>query len=86
MELLQGMENKVELSDMLQKISMYHIIEINRNISLLARQFIHKYALSHNLKIPDALIGATAIAYNLPLYTYNIKDFRFLPDITLFQS
>ncbi len=85
MELVQGMGNKTELTDMLQKIAMYHIIEINNDISLHTRQFIREFALSHRLQIPDALIGATAIVYDLPLFTYNTKDFKFLPDIQLYN-
>ena len=86
MELLQGMGNKSELARMFKKISNYPIIEINNKISFMARQFIGKYALSHNLQIPDALIGATTTAYNLPLFTYNVKDFIFLPDVQLYKE
>jgi len=86
MELLQGMGNKKELARMFKKILDYPIIEINSRISFMARQFIGKYALSHNLQIPDALIGATTIAYNLPLFTYNIKDFMFLPEVQLYKK
>jgi len=49
MELLQGMGNKKELARMFKKILDYPIIEINSRISFMARQFIGKYALSHNL-------------------------------------
>lgn len=86
MELLQGMGNKSELFNMYKEIMKYHIIEINENTSLLSRHFIHKYSLSHSLQIPDALIGATAITNNLSLFTFNIKDFSFLPNIQLFQA
>ncbi len=37
------------------------------------------------LLIPDALIAATALEYNLPLFTSNISDFRFIPGINLWQ-
>jgi len=44
------------------------------------------YALSHKLTLPDALIAATAIAYKLDLYTLNIKDFRFISELRLYQT
>ena len=30
----------------------------------------------YNTKLPDAIIAATALAYNLKLITYNISDFK----------
>lgn len=85
MELLLGSENKEGLLSMKKKINKYSVIQINEIISERAAGYIEDYHLSHNLQIPDALIGATAVTYNLPLFTYNIKDFRFLPDIRLYN-
>lgn len=83
MELLQGMRNKTELTQIKKKIRYYDIVEINLEISKLATQFIERFNLSHGLQIPDAIIGATAVALQIPLYTYNTKDFKFLPGIVL---
>jgi predicted nucleic acid-binding protein len=84
MELLQGMGNKKELLQMKKKIKFYDVIHINENISAKAIEFIDAYKLSHGLQIPDAIIGATATIYQIPLYTYNTRDFDFLPDIILY--
>ena len=43
------------------------------------------YSLSHKLSLPDALIAATAIESNSELYTLNLKDFRFIPQLNLYQ-
>ena len=40
-----------------------------------------QFKLSHDLRIPDALIGVTG----LPLFTYNEKDFAFMPDLVLHE-
>ncbi|MEZ4593950.1 MAG: PIN domain-containing protein [Chloroflexota bacterium] len=59
-----------------------------RIIPKLANQFLQlmeTYSLSHKLSIPDALIAATALVHNLELFTLNIKDFRFIPGLTLFN-
>lgn len=85
MELLQGMGNKEELAKMKKKIKYYDIIQIDAEISAKAIEFVEIYKLSHGLQIPDAIIGATAVVYQLPLYTYNLKDFNFLPNINLYQ-
>jgi predicted nucleic acid-binding protein len=42
-----------------------------------ATNLIFKYAKSHNLTIPDALIAATAKS-NIPLFTLNLKDFKYI--------
>ena len=34
--------------------------------------------IDHTLHLADALIAATAQCHNLTLYTFNLKDFRFL--------
>jgi len=36
---------------------------------------------STSLKIPDAIIAATALDLELPLMTRNIKDFKKVPDL-----
>ena len=85
MELYQGMSNKRELQEMQKKIRYFDIIEIDTEVSKLATQLLGQFNLSHGLKIPDALIAASAIVYQIELFTYNIKDFQFIPDIRLYQ-
>ncbi|HRD82158.1 MAG TPA: type II toxin-antitoxin system VapC family toxin [Saprospiraceae bacterium] len=85
MELFQGMGNKKELAQMKKKIKFYDVIQIDEHISTKAIEFIETFRLSHGLQIPDAIIGATAIVYQIPLYTYNVRDFDFLPDVIFHQ-
>ncbi len=83
MELYQGMGNKAELAQMKKKLRFYDIVQVDSHISKVAIELIERFKLSHSLQIPDAIIGATAIVYNIPLYTYNIKDFNFMPKISI---
>lgn len=85
MELYQGMSNKIEMAQMKKKVKYYDVIEIDVLTSRLASNFIEKFKLSHGLQIPDAIIGATAVAHNIPLFTYNIRDFNFMPGIKLYE-
>jgi hypothetical protein len=85
MELYQGMTNKRELLVMKKNINSYTVIQINEETSKKAIELMDLYNLSHNLQIADALIGATAIVYELDFYTYNLKDFQFMPNIKLYQ-
>jgi predicted nucleic acid-binding protein len=43
-----------------------------------------RYSLSHKASIPVMLIAATAIANNIELYTLNTKDFKFIPELSLY--
>jgi predicted nucleic acid-binding protein len=83
MELYQGMGNKVELAQMKKRIRYYDVVEIDNVTSRLATTLIENFKLSHGLQIPDAIIGATAVIHQIPLFTYNIKDFNFIPGIVL---
>jgi predicted nucleic acid-binding protein len=84
MELLQGMGNKSELAQMKKKIKYYDIIHFDSHISQKSIELIEGFKLSHHLQIPDAIIGATAIVNEIELFTYNKKDFDFMPNITLY--
>lgn len=70
---------------MKKRIMYYDVLQVDSKISTLATEFIEKYSLSHGLKIPDAIIGASAVSYGIELFTYNLKDFRFLPNIGLIE-
>jgi len=83
MELYYGAHNKAELKKLEKFTSHFRIVHLDETISLKAVTLIHTYAKSHTLNIPDALIAATALVYRLPLMTYNIKDFHFIPDLEL---
>lgn len=84
-ELLYGARNKKELLSIRKDLNNISVLPIDTSISNLAVELVEKYALSHKLSLPDALIAATAIFYNIELYTLNIKDFKFLNDIMLFS-
>ena len=83
MELYQGMGNKTELAQMKKKIKYFDVIQFDDQVSEKSIELIAQFRLSHDLQIPDAIIGATAIVHQIPLFTYNLKDFRFMPDIIL---
>jgi predicted nucleic acid-binding protein len=83
MELYQGMGNKAELAQMKRKIRYYDVVDIDIATSKLAANLVENYKLSHNLQIPDSIIAATAVIHQIPFYTYNVKDFAFIPGIKL---
>jgi len=59
-----------------------NIIEINNEIINNTIEIRKRY----HLKLPDALIAATAIVNNLTLITHNIKDFEKVNSLQLIDS
>ena len=84
MELYRGMDNKGQLAQMIKRVKGYNILDFNEDVSVKAVELIQSFKLSHNLQIPDAIIGALRINYDIPLFTYNVKDFKFMPGLILY--
>ena len=84
MELYQGMRNKTELAQIKKKMKYFDVIDIDAETSKLATDLIENFKLSHGLLIPDAIIGATSVIHRIPLFTYNLKDFSFIPNLDLY--
>ena len=85
-ELLYGARNKKELQIIRKDLNKLQVLHINTEISLMAVGLIEKHTLSHKLSLPDALIASTAIYHNVELYTLNLKDFRYIENMLLFQQ
>ena len=85
MELVQGMRNKKELNSFRQALHGWNatILYISEEISAKAMFAVEQHFLSHSMQLADALIGATAINYGLPLVTANDKHYRIMKGIQL---
>ncbi len=83
MELVQGARDKRELHTMRQALRYWHakIQPINEEISARATFWLETYALSHGLRMADALIAATAWHLACPLFTANERHYRFIEDL-----
>ena len=85
-ELLFGARDKVEYVKIRKYIDFLRVIPINIQICELFLNLVEKYALSHRIGIPDTFIAATALYYDVELFTLNKKDFKFISGIKLFES
>jgi predicted nucleic acid-binding protein len=85
MELLMGASNKIEESKIKKNLNRFNLALINNAITLEAIALFEMYRLSHAMAIPDCFIGATAKIMNLELFTYNLKDYRFMNKLRLFE-
>lgn len=84
-EFIVGTRNKEDLTKIEKQLSKYISIPLNEGINDIFIDMIKTLTLSHRPQIPDALIAATAIYYNLPLYTLNKKDFQYFTGIRLLK-
>jgi predicted nucleic acid-binding protein len=84
-ELFYGARNKHELQEISTDIEELTVLPILPQISEMAVNFVKSYCLSHKLELADALIAATAIHHNIELYTLNLKDFIFIPNLKLYN-
>jgi predicted nucleic acid-binding protein len=84
MELYYGAFDKKESRKIEKFLSLFEIIHLNREISTKAIQLIKTYSKSHGLDIPDSLIASCALVNNCKLFTFNIKDFRYIENLNLY--
>ncbi len=77
--------NKVHFAQLKQVFTQYKVYHINEDVSKIFNGLIQSNHGRHSKWIPDALIAATAIYNNIELFTYNRKDFDFIPKIKLYN-
>jgi len=80
---LVGAKNKDDFRKIENQLSKYTSIPINTEITDIFIDLFKTITLSRRPGIPDTLIAATALYYQLPLYTLNKKHFQFIPGIEL---
>jgi len=84
-ELYFGARNRQELSDIVADMEQLTHLTIMPQILTLAVDIVKQYCLSYKLKFPDALIAATALYYDVELFTLNRKDFHYIPKLKLYK-
>ena len=84
-EFIYGSFNKNEMQRIEKHLKYYQIINLTPKITQIFMQLMRSYSLSHKPFIGDMLIAASAIANNAELFSLNIKDFKFIPDIKLIE-
>ncbi len=85
MELILGATNKADLHRINRDIERLNITLINYEINEHAIFLLQKYSLSHGLSLPDSLIASTSIVTGFELFSYNVKDYKFIEKIRLYK-
>ncbi len=83
-EALQGSKSNTEkrkVKNFMDNLPLFHFTP---RISKKTLELLDTYSTSHNLMLPDALIAACCLEYDLNFLTYNFKDFRFIKGLKVF--
>ena len=84
-EIEQGAKNKEDIQHISKMLKEYIIVPINYSISAIFSKLFENFVLSHNSGIPDTLVAATALHYDLPLLSMNQKHFKHIPGLKLLK-
>ncbi|MFY8037255.1 MAG: PIN domain-containing protein [Cyclobacteriaceae bacterium] len=82
-ELICGSLNAEHQLKLIKELDKFILCDLNPTIDKIHHDLIVRYALSHGMKVQDALISATCLFFQMPLYTLNAKDFRFIEGLEL---
>jgi len=85
LELMIGALNKVELNRIEKRLKRFTLAMPMDEATETAFELVRMYRLSHGIKLADSMIAAMALEASLPLFTYNVRDFRFIKGLTLFK-
>ena len=83
-ELAQGCRDKADLARLKKGLAARNteIVPITPAVSQRAAELIDALALSHGLRLADALIAATAVEHQATLITANVKHFSAVEGLT----
>jgi predicted nucleic acid-binding protein len=83
MELFIGCRNKTELQTVEKFLLRFQLLKLTDQVSDTAVDLLRQYRLSHGLLIADALIAATALAFDAPFVSKNQRDYRYISGLNL---
>jgi predicted nucleic acid-binding protein len=84
-ELFYGARDKHDLQEINSDLEGLPILSLQPQISEMAVNLVKTFCLSHKLEFADALIAATALHYDIKLFTLNRKDFTFIPNLNFYE-
>ena len=85
LELIQGCRNKLEQEKLQNELAIYSAVWLAPDDCDKALDVFTEYHLSHNAGLLDVLIGQTAVALGVVLYTFNQKHYHFIPGLQTIQ-
>jgi predicted nucleic acid-binding protein len=84
-EIQQGATSKENLQQISRFLKQYLVLPIDYHISNIFSTLVQKYVLSHNTDIGDSFVAATALHFQLPLLTMNVRHYKHIPNLQLIR-
>lgn len=85
LEFIQEAKNIAEVTKIEKYLNRFDLIHFDKAISQKLIELVRVYSKSYGLMLPDAIIAATCLEYDLTLLTYNVKDFRFIKNLKIIK-
>lgn len=85
-EMIQGSKTNLEKKRIVKQLDPFDVISLSDGICASTKNLIITYSASHGLLMGDAFIAATALYLDMPLFTFNKKDFRFIKNLKLYET
>lgn len=82
-EFMVGAKDKADIAKIERHLANYTVIPLHEQITDIFMELFKVYTLSHRPGIADMLIAATALHYDLSVFTHNKKHFHYIPGIQL---
>lgn len=82
-EFMVGAKNADDLKTIENHLGNYTVLPLNEGITQIFQTLIQTHLLAYRPGIADTLIAATALYYDLPLFTHNKKHFQHMKDLRL---
>ena len=87
LEILAGCSTTEKRDYALNYLDTYGLLKNSEKISEKSMQLMKRYCIQRlgqpMLRLPDCLIAAFALFYNMELLTFNKKDFEFIQSISI---
>lgn len=80
-ELYAGEDSEEKETIITESLSLFDIIPLDFTLSRLAGNIKRKYHLS----LADAVIAATSSQYKIKLFTFNIRHYQKVPEISFYK-
>jgi predicted nucleic acid-binding protein len=84
-EILQGNKSIADKKQLSKDLMFFNQFDITVSIGNIAKELILKYSSTHGLLLADSLIAATAIQLEIPLFSLNTKDYKFIDTLKLYE-
>ncbi len=85
LEMYVGALDKNDLIKIQKYLVKFPKLEFTDQIMDKTTKLVYQYYLSHSLYINDAIIAATSIENKIPLFTLNVKDFKYISYLELYR-